>query len=227
MLNDLEVRIDAERKPDGSRQFPGKTCRDIQMCFPESKTGYYFIDPNGGGKNDAIMAYCDFDRTDIVETCVFPQETTYKLDNWVPHGEDKYRWFMGDIQTTYDDKIRYEQRRSNSQIKSLRIGNTQARQNVTYVCKNSHANKDASGEKKSFVKLLSNSGEEIHVNGGRRTRLDVVKDECHLKDGQTRQAVFEYSSSRTVNLPIIDVAVFDVADDGEAFGLEIGPVCFS
>ena len=39
LMDDLEIRVEAEGKPDGSKQFPGKTCRDIQMCFPESKTG--------------------------------------------------------------------------------------------------------------------------------------------------------------------------------------------
>ena len=38
-MEDLEIRVDADAKPDGTKQFPGKTCRDIQMCFPESKTG--------------------------------------------------------------------------------------------------------------------------------------------------------------------------------------------
>jgi len=197
------------------------------MCFPESETGHYFIDPNGGSTNDAIPAYCDFDRKDTVETCVYPQQATYDLKKWVPSGDEKFRWFMGDIQTTSDDKIRYEMLRSNSQIKSLRIDNTHARQNITYLCKNSFADKDASGAKKSFVKLLSNSGEEIHSNGNRNTRLDVIADECHIKDGETRQAVFEYSTSRPDNLPVMDVAVLDVAGDDQSFGLQIGPVCFS
>ena len=26
-------------KPDGTKDFPAKTCRDIQMCFPNAKTG--------------------------------------------------------------------------------------------------------------------------------------------------------------------------------------------
>ena len=43
LLADLELRVEAVMKPDGTKQFPGKTCRDIQMCFPDSKTGkcYY------------------------------------------------------------------------------------------------------------------------------------------------------------------------------------------
>jgi len=39
LLDDLEMRLEAERRPDGSRAFPAKTCGDIQMCFPDSKSG--------------------------------------------------------------------------------------------------------------------------------------------------------------------------------------------
>ena len=39
LLDDLEMRIEAERRPDGSRGFPAKTCHDIQMCFPDSESG--------------------------------------------------------------------------------------------------------------------------------------------------------------------------------------------
>ena len=116
----------------------------------------------------------------------------------------------------------------NSQIKSLRIGNTHARQNITYNCKNSHAHKDTDGNIKPYIKILSNDEEEIDVTGRRQNkRLDVIRDDCQIKDGKTRQAVFEYSSRRVKNLPIIDVALYDVAGENEAFGLELGPVCFS
>ena len=39
LIEELEARVQAERKPDGSRDFPAKTCADIQMCFPESPSG--------------------------------------------------------------------------------------------------------------------------------------------------------------------------------------------
>ena len=37
--DELELRMDAVMKPDGTKDFPAKTCRDIQMCFPNAKTG--------------------------------------------------------------------------------------------------------------------------------------------------------------------------------------------
>ena len=35
------------------------------------------------------------------------------------------------------------------------------------------------------------------------------------------------NTTKTHRLPIHDVAVYDIGDSGEEFGLEIGPVCFS
>jgi len=77
------------------------------------------------------------------------------------------------------------------------------------------------------VKILSNKGDVIRVEGKHPSKLGVLKDDCYIKDDKIRHAVFQYTSSRPDNLPISDIAVFDVADSNEAFGLEIGPVCFS
>lgn len=67
--------------------------------------GYYFIDPNGGGSDDAIVAHCNFEKAGEVETCVNAVQTSYELKDWVPTGQDAYKWFMWDIQTTFDDKV--------------------------------------------------------------------------------------------------------------------------
>ena len=38
-VKELEMRIKAVEKPDGSEEFPAKTCRDLQMSFPSVSTG--------------------------------------------------------------------------------------------------------------------------------------------------------------------------------------------
>ena len=48
-----------------------------------------------------------------------------------------------------------------------------------------------------------------------------------VKDGKWHKTVLEVTSDIMSRLPISDVAVFDVADPGEEFGVELGPVCFS
>ena len=51
-------------------------------------------------------------------------------------------------------------------------------------------------------------------------------DECNRKDNVWHKAVFEISSKVTERLPIADIAMFDVADNGEEFGIELGELCF-
>ena len=37
----LELEVNAMKAPDGSRAYPGKTCRDIRMCLPDVTSGTY------------------------------------------------------------------------------------------------------------------------------------------------------------------------------------------
>ena len=73
---------------------------------------------------------------------------------------------------------------------------------------------------------MSSDEIEIHTGSHMKNRLKVLQDECNKKDNQWHKAVFEFSSKITTRLPIIDVAVYDVANSGEEFGIELGPVCF-
>ena len=87
------------------------TFSDIWIKLDELfSLGFYFIDPNGGGRDDAILAHCNFDdkmKKNRVETCVYPQQSTYEVKDWVPNGSDRVTWFMGDIQTTFNDKVSF------------------------------------------------------------------------------------------------------------------------
>jgi len=66
----------------------------------------YWIDPNSGSTNDAIFVYCTFDSLkEKVETCLYPLKTRYDVRNWVHHGDDGYRWFVGDILSTPNEKV--------------------------------------------------------------------------------------------------------------------------
>ena len=109
----------------------------------------------------------------------------------------------------------------------MRMNSDSVRQTVTYHCRNSHANLDAYGRKQTFVKIMSNDDLEIHTSSHHKHQLKALKDECSKKDGKWHSAVFEFSSKITERLPIADVAVYDVADGNEEFGIELGPICFS
>lgn len=45
-------------KPNGSQAAPARSCYDLFLCNPTFEEGYYWIDPNVGGKQDAIQVYC-------------------------------------------------------------------------------------------------------------------------------------------------------------------------
>lgn len=79
----------------------------------------------------------------------------------------------------------------------------------------------------SYIKLMTSDDMELTTTSGRRNRLDVKEDKCTKKDNTWNQADFEFTTKWTAKLPIADIAVFDVNDKNEEFGLDVGPVCFS
>jgi len=92
---------------------------------------------------------------------------------------------------------------------------------------NSPAHKTMEGEKKPFIKLLSNNKKELHTMESKKNRINVLEDQCYMKDGQWRQAVFEYSSKDVNTLPIRDIGVLGASGDDEFFQIKVGKVCFS
>jgi len=137
--------------------------------------------------------------------------------------QDGFRWFVEEINGDME-KIDYPT--SRSQLAYLRMEHTKAFQNMTYNCKNSHAHEDAQRRAHTFVKAMSNEEEEMATNSSPSYRLEVVSDGCAVKDNQWHKTVFNMKPKDMEHLPIMDVAVFDVADEQEEFGLDIGPVCF-
>ena len=51
----------------------------------------------------------------------------------------------------------------------------------------------------------------------------------HLQHRQDKWArtVFEFKTDKTTRLPITDIAPYDIGDPSQAFGIDIGPACFS
>jgi collagen type II alpha len=66
----LKASFDRFKKPNGDKNDPGKTCKDIWSAYPESKSGQYWVDPNEGDPKDAILVYCDMKKK---ATCVVPK----------------------------------------------------------------------------------------------------------------------------------------------------------
>jgi len=225
-VNKMDNIIKISRKPVGTMEFPAKTCRDLKMDYPTTQDGYYFIDPNRGSNKDAFIAHCRFTRT-ISETCVRPSMESFSKKKWVRGQEDVFTWFMQEL-SEETGKINYPSTRS--QLAHLRMEHSHAHQNMTYHCKNSHAHKDANGNERNgdntFVKVMSNDELEMTTKTNQAFHLKVVSDGCSTKDNKWHKTVFDMKPRDTQHLPIVDIAVYDVADEDEEFGLDVGPVCF-
>ena len=38
-VNEMDIRLQAYNKPDGSRRFPAKSCKELKECYPEMPSG--------------------------------------------------------------------------------------------------------------------------------------------------------------------------------------------
>lgn len=83
----LKASYDRYRKPNGQKNSPGKTCRDILAAYPDSPSGEYWIDPNEGDIKDAILVYCDMK---LKATCVLPKPEKSKEISY--SGQEEEIW---------------------------------------------------------------------------------------------------------------------------------------
>jgi len=187
---------------------------------------WYWVDPNGGCESDAIKVFCNFDT---LETCVQPNNG--KVENATHHhtSTDQHVYF-GDMQDGYafdytpkEDKI--DGANYNSQITFLRLLSEQARQQVTYHCKNSVAYyNDKARNYDSALKLRGANGAELTAQGA--AQYTVIEDGCSDSSYQWDKTIIEYTTELTARLPIMDVAAIDIGEKNKEFGIEVGPVCF-
>ncbi|NXO08439.1 CO3A1 protein, partial [Oriolus oriolus] len=116
---------------------------------------------------------------------------------------------------------------SEVQLAFLRILSSRASQNITYHCKNSIAYMDHdSGNVKKALKLMSSTESEIKAEGNSKFTYAVLEDGCTKHTGEWGKTVFEYRTRKTMRLPVVDIAPLDIGGPDQAFGVDIGPVCF-
>ena len=58
------------------------------------------------------------------------------------------------------------------------------------------------------------------------TPLSIFLSSLQVKNGTWLYTVIQIDTPKPNRLPIVDVAAYDIGDNNEEFGLEIGPVCF-
>jgi hypothetical protein len=182
---ELAQQIDGVTKPDGSREFPAKSCKDLKLTFPEVQSGLYWMDPNAAKSADSFQAQCRFSG-EAAETCIDAN------DMILPEKEGERLWWH-----------RFEYPADSVQLELLRIGHTHSRQNFTFQCKNIAAD------------LRVRTDDDQELEAGRRSILQVLSDTCSEKANTWEEAVLEIDTSLTSKLPIADVGVVVDGEEGE------------
>lgn len=189
----------------GSRDLPADTCEDLFRMKPTLPSGDYWIDPNAGNTNDAVLVHCNATN---YETCIWPKMTIVdSIDSDLVKGTDDDVWV---IQNVYQEAA-MEYAASHPQIKMLRLKSEKVRQNITYNCLSS----------KSKLKILTDDDFAVKMEDIATT---LVND-CEIKD--KRVNVYEIETEELETLPVQDIAIHTASSEEFGFKFEIGPICFS
>jgi len=214
--------------PKGTKESPARTCADLKAYNPDINSGYYYIDPNRGCKEDAILVHCNFTEVDDMErviTCVEPKmKQTVPQRHWATeiksNSADKYfieDHNLGEIEYTAEW----------SQMKYLGLLNNDAYQNVTIQCINRAVwfdQKTRGFESAMKFRGLKDQVFEKTKEDGKFTPT-VIRDDCSYQTNKLAETVLELNSHKYIRLPITDFATA-AGSKASIFGLELGPVCF-
>jgi collagen type II alpha len=213
----LKVRFEKFKKPNGEKSYPARTCRDLAVAYPDYESGNYWIDPNDGDPRDAILVYCDLKNR---ASCVIPSPTKSKEITYT--GREQEIWL-----SELDNGMKINYKADSNQLGFLQLLSTQASQNVTFHCKNTVAYFDKQkNNHRRGVKLMTWNDNELTPKGPQRLRYDVLEDGCQDKSNTWSQTVISYKTEKSSRLPLTDLAVRDFGDASQRFWIEISPVCF-
>lgn len=214
-LKVLSGKIEEIKRPSGQdRKSPARTCLDLFLAAQENgetlDNGHYWVDPNQGCEADAIEVYCKFDSfADRVETCVHATESK------IAKKSHQSGWWSetNGMPFAYDPAKDARVPRADyaSQITFLRLLASQASQTVKLHC---------NGGTTEGLKIRGTGTSEFDVN---HKDFKITRDGCSGRSGWNHATV-EVVTKATARMPIRDL---HVADNGDAFGFDVGPICFS
>jgi len=216
-----------KKTEDGtSKQTNARTCFDLKSFNPDLKSGYYYIDPNGGCHEDAIKVHCDFEDEDKIITCVPPQHTTSVVR---AHWESKI--YSGSSEKYFEEhhglgSIKYVADRE--QMEFLGLLSNNAVQNITINCKERpvwYNQMTGTYENAMKFKGIKESVFEQSRTVNRYTPK-VLNDDCSYGSKSWRTTTLEFTQHKYIRLPITDFAPSKVSNVNAEYGLDMGPVCF-
>jgi len=212
----LKESFEEYARPNGDKNTPAKTCRDLHTLYPDKESGEYWIDPNGADPKDAILVYCDMDQE---ATCVQPKPALSAEYNIISDEKEVWLGEMGE--NPFD--INYKA--DSNQMSFLQLLSSRAEQRVTYHCRNSVAYENGRGNTRKALSLMAWNDLEIRHRG--KSKYEVEEDGCKVKNNSWSRSVFRVSTSKPTRLPIVDIRVEDFGNAAQKFKVEIGQVCFS
>jgi len=212
----LKESFEEFAKPDGGKNTPAKTCRDLKAAHPDKDTGEYWIDPNGADPKDSIMVFCNMET---LQTCVESKPGTspeFSIANEVGEG-----WLSKKEDGPYN--INYKA--DSNQLSFLQLLSGRAAQTITFHCKNTVAFRNPRGNTRSALSLMS--WNDLEIKKGGKFKYEVVEDGCKERAKTWAKSVFTVDTSKPTRLPIVDIRVKDIGKARQAFKVEVGRVCFS
>jgi len=215
-IYNMRIELEKIKKPIGTRESPARTCQDLHYGHPQMKDGFYWIDPNLGMTDDAVKVYCNMSAGG--ETCVSPDVHASRMPNipWRKSTEGWYSTLRGGFRISYDSL-------GPVQLTFLRLMSSEAHQNFTYTCINSAAWFDSrSGNHNSAIKLQGDNDDEFSPQ---TNKPNILLDGCKTKRAESK-TVFEVRTEKLGQLPLVDFYPVDYGKPHQAFGFEVGPVCF-
>lgn len=213
----LKIRFEKFKKPNGEKSFPAKTCRDLAVAYPEFESGNYWVDPNDGDIRDAIYVYCDLKKR---ATCIVPAPA--KSDEISYNGNEAEIWLSEAAQGM---KMTYKA--DSNQLGFLQLLSAHATQNITFHCKKTIAYFDASkNNHRRGLKLMTWNDNELLPKGPQRLRYEALEDGCQYRSNDWSKTVITYTTEKSSRLPLTDVAIRDISEPDQKFWIEIGAVCF-
>jgi len=217
-IYNIKIELEKIKKPLGTRNSPARTCQDLHYGHPQMNDGFYWIDPNLGVTDDAVRVYCNM--TAGGETCVYPDVHASRMPNipWRKSHNGWYSTLRGGFRISYDSL-------GPVQMTFLRLMSRQAYQNFTYTCLNSAAWYDqAMATYDNAIKL---QGENEAIFSAKGNQPNILLDDCKSKtSNKESKTIFEVRTTKLGQLPLVDFLPSDYGQPRQAFGFQVGPVCF-
>lgn len=212
----LKSSFEEFAKPNGDKNTPAKTCKDLKKTYPEKESGEYWIDPNGADPKDAILVYCNMETS---ATCVQPKPVLSQVYNII--SDEKEMWLSEAPEAPFDMNYKAD----SNQLSFLQLLSSKAEQVITYHCFNSVAYMNGRNNARKSLSLMAWNDLEIRHRG--KAKYEVITDECKDKNSKWGRAVFKVETAKPARLPIVDVKVEDFGRPLQKFKVEVGQVCFS